>query len=50
MCDYLTGEVVNSDPIENLSVIWTPLNRLTSLIPKQTIYSPVMEALEKVNE
>ncbi len=46
MCDYLTGEVANNDPIENISVIWVPLNRLTNFVPKQAIYPPVMEALE----
>jgi 8-oxo-dGTP diphosphatase len=50
MCCYLAGLVSNDDPIENISVIWTPLKRLTSFVSRKNIYPPVIEALEKIDE
>jgi 8-oxo-dGTP diphosphatase len=45
LCDYLTGEAVNLDPVENVDVAWANLDRVTSFIPAETIYPPVLEAL-----
>jgi 8-oxo-dGTP diphosphatase len=46
LCEYLSGEAANLDPVENADVTWAPFERLTSFIPAQTIYPPILEALE----
>jgi 8-oxo-dGTP diphosphatase len=46
MCDFLGGEASNLDPVENVDVTWAALDRLTSFIPAESIYPPVLEALE----
>ncbi|MCX4232058.1 NUDIX hydrolase [Streptomyces ortus] len=46
LCDYLAGEAVNRDPLENVDVTWVPRASLTRFIPAEKIYSPIMAALE----
>jgi 8-oxo-dGTP diphosphatase len=46
LCDYLTGEAENRDIAENVSVTWAPTARLTSFIPTDRIYPPILDALE----
>jgi 8-oxo-dGTP diphosphatase len=46
LCDYLTGEAQNSDPVENVSVTWAPTNQLTRFIPIEQIFPPILAALE----
>lgn len=46
LCDYLAGDAVNADPIENLDVAWVPLAALARFIPTDTIYPPILTALE----
>jgi 8-oxo-dGTP diphosphatase len=46
LCEYLAGEPRNADPVENVSAIWTPRDRLTRFIPVANIYPPILEALE----
>lgn len=46
LCDYLTGNVRNGDSLENLDVTWVPVEKLSSFIPPQNIYGPVLAALE----
>lgn len=46
LCEYLTGEPENRDPVENVDVIWAPIDRLTRFVPEHAIYPPVLEALE----
>jgi 8-oxo-dGTP diphosphatase len=50
LCDYLAGDVVNRDAIENISALWAPKADVTRFIPKQRIYEPVLRALEASNE
>ncbi|MEV6629304.1 NUDIX domain-containing protein [Actinoplanes sp. NPDC051470] len=50
LCDYLAGDVVNRDVIENTSALWAPKADVTRFIPKQRIYEPVLRALESSNE
>ncbi len=45
MCDYLTGEPENLDPVENLDVTWVRIARLSKFIPLDAIYSPVLTVL-----
>lgn len=46
LCEYLGGEAQNMDVAENVSVTWTPSNRLTRFIPAENIFPPILEALE----
>lgn len=46
LCDYLTGEAKNVDVIENVSVVWIEKSKLTRFIPADTIFPPILEALE----
>jgi len=46
LADYLAGEAVNADPLENLDVTWTPITTLTRFIPTDRLYPPVLAALE----
>ncbi|MGZ3147955.1 NUDIX hydrolase [Lentzea chajnantorensis] len=46
LCEYLAGEAQNIDTVENVSVIWTPSDRLTRFIPTETIFPPILDALE----
>jgi 8-oxo-dGTP diphosphatase len=50
LCDYLTGEPQNIDPVENVSVTWAPTSKLTRFIPVEQIFPPVLEALETYGE
>jgi 8-oxo-dGTP diphosphatase len=47
LCDYLAGDAVNADPIENLDVTWVPLTALARFIPADRIYPPVLTALQE---
>lgn len=46
LCEYLGGEAQNMDVAENVSVTWTPSDRLTRFIPAENIFPPILEALE----
>jgi 8-oxo-dGTP diphosphatase len=46
LCDYLAGDATNRDTIENLDVTWAPLAALARFIPADTIYPPILTALE----
>lgn len=50
LCDYLAGEAVNVDVVENVSVIWTARSELTRFIPAHQIYPPILEALEVTSD
>lgn len=49
LCEYLGGEAQNMDVVENVSVIWTPSDRLTRFIPAETVFPPILDALEVRN-
>lgn len=46
LCDYLTGDARNGDPVENTGVAWAPIATLARFIPRGTIYPPILDALE----
>lgn len=46
LCDYLAGEAVNRDSLENMDVAWVSQASLARFIPPETIYPPVTAALE----
>ncbi|MEV6547964.1 NUDIX domain-containing protein [Streptomyces sp. NPDC051597] len=46
LCEYLAGEAVNSDLVENSAVAWVAINDLSKFIPADKIYPPIMAALE----
>ena len=46
LCDYLAGEAANLDPLENLDVTWAPIGSLARFIPLESIYEPILTALE----
>lgn len=48
LCDHLTGEPVNADPLENVDVTWVPRTALHRFIPTDRIYPPISKALEDV--
>jgi hypothetical protein len=45
LCEYVSGDAMNSDMEENLSVTWVGNERLDRIIPKEQIFPPVREAL-----
>lgn len=50
LCDFLAGEAKNADPVENLDIAWVPIAQLTKFIPLDSIYPPVMAALEGTHD
>ena len=46
LCDYLGGDIENRDVVENVSVAWAPNARLTSFVPQDRIFPPILAALE----
>lgn len=50
LCEYLAGEPQNMDEIENVSVIWAPITRLTRFIPEDQIFPAILDALEAHSE
>ncbi|MEV6975172.1 NUDIX hydrolase [Kitasatospora sp. NPDC093806] len=47
LCEYLTGEATNSDTIENVDVMWVPRNSVARFISADTIFPPILAALEE---
>lgn len=47
LCEYLAGEAHNSDVLENVDVMWTPRNSISRFIPADTIFPPILAALEE---
>ncbi|MFI5803351.1 NUDIX hydrolase [Streptomyces sp. NPDC051561] len=46
LCEYLAGDAKNSDAVENVDVAWVPKSEVTRFIPTETIYPPILQALE----
>jgi 8-oxo-dGTP diphosphatase len=46
LCEYLAGDAANSDVIENVDVAWVPKNAVGRFISTDTIYPPILAALE----
>jgi 8-oxo-dGTP diphosphatase len=46
LCEYLAGDAVNIDVIENSAVNWVPIKDLPKFIPADKIYPPITAALE----
>jgi transcriptional regulator with XRE-family HTH domain len=46
LCGYLGGTIENRDIVENVSVSWVERARLTDFIPANTIFPPILKALE----
>lgn len=46
LCDYLTGQARNADPLENLDVAWAPVATLSRFIPRGDVFPPILDALE----
>ncbi|MEU6442488.1 NUDIX hydrolase [Streptomyces sp. NPDC047046] len=47
LCEYLAGEATNSDTTENAAVMWVPRNAVPRFIPVDTLFPPVLAALEE---
>ena len=50
LCEYLAGTVENRDSAENVSAIFIPRCDLTRFIASDTIYPPVLRALEAFDD
>ncbi|MFD7185517.1 NUDIX hydrolase [Streptomyces sp. NPDC059904] len=46
LCDHLAGEASNLDAVENVDVAWVPRSAVTRFVPTDTIYPPILKALE----
>lgn len=46
LCDYLAGEAINADVVENSAAAWVSIRDLPKFIPADTIYPPILAALE----
>jgi 8-oxo-dGTP pyrophosphatase MutT (NUDIX family) len=46
LCDYLAGDVANNDAAENVDAMWVPRIDVTRFIKADTIFPPVLDALE----
>ncbi|ROR37197.1 NUDIX hydrolase [Kitasatospora cineracea] len=47
LAEYLVGEAQNQDKIENADVMWVPRNTVPRFIPVDTIFPPILAALEE---
>ncbi|MFJ8040502.1 NUDIX hydrolase [Kitasatospora sp. NPDC096147] len=47
LAEYLVGEAQNQDTIENADVMWVPRNAVPRFIPVDTIFPPILAALEE---
>lgn len=47
LCEYLAGEATNGDTVENIDVMWVPRNSVTRFISADTIFPPILAALEE---
>lgn len=47
LCDYLAGEAANTDIVENVDVAWARRDAVTRFIPADTIFPPILAALEE---
>lgn len=47
LCEYLAGDATNSDVVENVDVAWVPKNAVGRFISADTIYPPILAALEE---
>ncbi|MBC9724966.1 NUDIX hydrolase [Streptomyces sp. TRM68367] len=47
LCEYLAGDATNSDVVENVDVTWVPKNAVGRFISADTIYPPILAALEE---
>jgi ADP-ribose pyrophosphatase YjhB (NUDIX family) len=45
LCDYVTGDAKNGDLVENVDVIWAAKTTLIRFIPRDQIYSRVLDVL-----
>lgn len=48
LCDYLAGEAINRDPLENIDVAWAPAATLPRFIPTDRIYAPILDAMREI--
>lgn len=49
-CDYLAGDAHNHDPVENSGVAWAPIATLAKFIPLETVFPPILTALEATDD
>lgn len=47
LAEYLAGQATNNDAVENIDVMWVPGNSLTRFIAVDTIFPPILAALEE---
>ncbi|MBT2366159.1 NUDIX hydrolase [Streptomyces sp. ISL-10] len=47
LCEYLAGDATNSDVVENVDVTWAPKSAVGRFISADTIYPPILAALEE---
>ncbi|MFK0194245.1 NUDIX hydrolase [Kitasatospora sp. NPDC090308] len=47
LAEYLAGVAQNQDTAENADVMWVPRNTVTRFIPADTIFQPILAALEE---
>ncbi|MFJ5225403.1 NUDIX hydrolase [Streptomyces sp. NPDC088400] len=47
LCQYLAGEAVNKDIVENVDVTWAPKSAVARFITTEKIYPPILAALEE---
>ncbi|WP_329570095.1 NUDIX hydrolase [Kitasatospora sp. NBC_01266] len=47
LTEYLAGEAQNQDTVENADVMWVPRNAVPRFIPVDTIFPPILAALEE---
>lgn len=46
-CNYLAGEAVNRDDVENAAVTWAPAREVSKFMERDTIYGPVLAIMEE---
>ncbi len=49
LCDYIGGTVENRDAVENVSATWVRRDMLTSFIPADRTFRPILEVLALVD-
>ena len=50
LCEHLSGQARNLDPVENAAALWVPVVDVTRYIPAAQLYPPVHAALEESHD
>ena len=47
LAEYLAGEAVNCDDLENIDAMWVPIASMHRFVPANTLYPPIPTVLKE---